>query len=300
MKIVVLCACRARLEFPARCAGMRVVCSTCGDYVDLPEQKVTLQVDPRFDHDLFRVDQAAEAGGEGYYVRDENGETTAFVHRPKAVLRQVLFYVLAVIWIGAVIYVASTTAPPLRVGQEQDQIVHVVLTLAAGGVGVALLAFVLTPPRRATFYADDTRQAVVMTLRRDLTIPLLNTRYTLRDDLGAPVASFTKSFPWDGIRSRWYVAYPGGGAVCTIREDSLGLALLRRWFPPLRFVMPPNFLIETPDLEETIGRFERKIESNNLYALDFKADVARRVDRRIVVAIGSLLDMCERRGRSPL
>lgn len=300
MKIVVLCACRARLEFPARCAGMRVVCSACGDYVDLPEQKRTPQFDPKFERDQFRVDRAEQGTTDGYHVRGDDGAPILFAHRPSAGLRSVLFYVLAVIWIGAVIYVSATTAPPLRVGEEHKGILHVLITLAVGGVGIAILAIVLTPPRRATFYHDDSRQEIVMTLRRDLTIPLLNSHYTLRDDLDLPIASFTKSLFFDGIRSRWYIAYPTGGAVCTIREDSLESAILRRCFPPLRYLMPPNFLIQTPDLEETIGHFERKIDSNNRYALDFTADAERRVDRRIVIAIGTLLDMCERRGRTPL
>lgn len=300
MKIVVLCACRARLEFPARCAGMRVVCSACGDYVDLPEQKRNPQFDPKFERDQFLVDRSQAGSSGGYYVRDDDGAATLFVERPTSELRNVLFYVLAVVWIGVVIYVAATTAPPLRVGEEGKHILHVLLALAAGAVGYTFLAFVLTPPRRATFYHDDSRQEIVMTLRRDLTIPLLNSRYTLRDDLDLPIASFTKSLFFDGIRSRWYIAYPTGGAVCTIREDSLESAILRRCFPPLRYLMPPNFLIQTPDLEETIGHFERKIDSNNRYALDFTADAERRVDRRIVIGIGTLLDMCERRGRTPL
>ena len=156
-----------------------------------------------------------------------------------------------------------------------------------------------------TIYDDDARSAVALVIRQDHGYAALKRTYTLLDPATeTPIAHFLRDNIKSLFRRAWTISDPGGNVIAAAREDTAWLAAVRRVIEFIPFVsilmglVRTNFQIfmTSSEGEEThAGSFNRKFSIHDKYALDLKDDAARRLDRRIALALGILLDTGEAR-----
>ena len=91
------------------------------------------------------------------------------------------------------------------------------------------------------------------------------------------------------LRDEWEVLNPAGQVIGALFEDSMGLALVRRFLANL---IPQNYDIKigesvVADLKQRFNLFRYELD------LDFSMDTANQLDRRLGVAAGILLAAVE-------
>ncbi len=98
------------------------------------------------------------------------------------------------------------------------------------------------------------------------------------------------------FRRSWEVMTPDGRQICLLKEDSLGLSLLRRYLGPLLGLLRTNFdFYIGNDRKTKVGEFNRKFTLRDRYLLDLRWDTAKLIDRRVALASAILLDTAEGR-----
>jgi hypothetical protein len=85
-----------------------------------------------------------------------------------------------------------------------------------------------------------------------------------------------------------------GEPICSVMEDSLWLALLRRYLGPLWGLLRTNFDIRLPN-GTRVGEYNRKLTLTDQYVLNLTGDPYYLVDRRVALALAILLDTAEGR-----
>jgi uncharacterized protein YxjI len=108
---------------------------------------------------------------------------------------------------------------------------------------------------------------------------------------GAPVGALRRRGLRSVMRDEWIILDPLDQQIGTIREDSVGLALLRRFLTNL---VPQRYTVEVggrvvAELRQRFNPFILKLE------LDFSGDPGGQLDRRLGIAAGILL--CAIEGR---
>lgn len=156
-----------------------------------------------------------------------------------------------------------------------------------------------------SIYADDSKREHVLTIRQDHRYAALKREYTLVDmSDGHEVGHFVRDNVKSLFRRHWVVSNGTPEPIAHAREDSPAVAAIRRvfeWVPYVSLVVGfirTNFQISVVNdrgQEERAGAFNRKLALTDKYVLDLSDDRARRLDRRIALALGILLDTAEAR-----
>jgi len=173
-----------------------------------------------------------------------------------------------------------------------------VLALALAGIVFFLVATSARPKRHVTVYRDESRREVLLRIRQDQRVALLTRTYTVMSASGAVLARLRKHYVHNLVRKRWYVETPGGQRVALAVEDSIVLSLLRRVLGPLFGLLRTNYVLMTAGGAAdgvVVGEFNRKLTLLDRYVLDLRHDPDRRLDRRVALALGIMLDTGERR-----
>jgi hypothetical protein len=128
---------------------------------------------------------------------------------------------------------------------------------------------------------------------------LITRTYTVISVSGAVLARLRKHYLHNLVRKRWDVEAPDGRPVAVAVEDSIVLSLLRRVLGPLFGLLRTNFIVLSAGAGAgdgvVIGEFNRKLTLLDRYVLDLRGDRDRRLDRRVALALGIMLDTGERR-----
>lgn len=162
------------------------------------------------------------------------------------------------------------------------------------------------PLRRSdiTIYDDDTLTSPLFVIRQDHGYAAIRREYTLLDASDAPIAHFSRHNIKSWFRRAWDVRHPEGHAVAAAREDTAWLAAVRRvleWVPYVSIVtglVRTNFQLYVPNsdgVEVRVGAFNRKLAMGDKYVLDLRDDPERKLDRRVALALGIMLDTGEAR-----
>ncbi|HYE02603.1 MAG TPA: hypothetical protein VD963_05145, partial [Phycisphaerales bacterium] len=176
--------------------------------------------------------------------------------------------------------------------------------VAIGGFGLGVVACVaigvaLSPKRHVTFYADATKGRPLLRVYQDRRWQLPVATYTIADGADQLLAILRKNVLHDLVRRKWQVIGPDGSLLCHAQEEaSIFRCLARRvarQYVPVRI----NFVFLTPPEPgrpaARLGVFNRKLTLLDRYVLDLSADRAERLDRRVALALGVMLDSAERR-----
>jgi uncharacterized protein YxjI len=156
-----------------------------------------------------------------------------------------------------------------------------------------------------SIYHDDSKREHVLTIRQDHRYAALKREYTLIDVTdGHEVGRFQRDNIKSLFRRHWVVSNGSTAPIAHAREDSPAMAAIRRvfeWVPYVSLVVGfirTNFQISVVNdsgQEVRAGAFNRKLALTDKYVLDMSDDRERRLDRRIALALGILLDTGEAR-----
>ncbi|MEQ9364860.1 MAG: hypothetical protein RIF32_11480 [Leptospirales bacterium] len=93
------------------------------------------------------------------------------------------------------------------------------------------------------------------------------------------------------LRDSWEILGPGDRSIGSVAEDSMFMAILRRFLTSL---IPQSFTIEAGG--ETVGGIKQTFNPFIAqFEVDFSADTSRRLDRRLGIAAVVLLQIIEGR-----
>ncbi|MFN2571434.1 MAG: hypothetical protein ABR537_07465 [Gemmatimonadales bacterium] len=295
MPVLVTCECGTSYDLKDEFAGKLVKCPHCGRPARAGGAAVPAPApgDPAFDRDTFLLRQQMLKISEKYDVGDEQGNKLIFVERPAHLLRN-LGAVLAVVAILIAGVSGLAALPPSTTGNPVIAWL-VVVGMIAVVVGAIAAGMAISAKRHVTFYRDESRSERLLDILQDKKFQPITTTYTVRDAHGRPLARLGKNWLFNMIRKRWYIWAPDGRLLFLAKEDSVILSLLRRFLGPLFGLLRTNFIFLPAGTEDVIGEFKRKFTILDRYVLDMTADPQRRMDRRIALALGVMLDTGERR-----
>lgn len=249
-------------------------------------------IDPAFDRDRFLLRQRALSVNAKYEVWDESGQPILFVERPAFVLRNLGAMLAGLAAAGLVALVFFGGAAQLS-GKAPEAVTAALYILGAVLTVVALVvvAALLAPKRHVTFYRDDSKRERLLEVEQDHKLFLVRHTYTVRDPEGSVLAILGKNVFTDILRKRWTCDGPDGRRLCVAKEN-LAHAIVSRLLGKL---FPMNFEFRLDPGDELAGQFNRRFTLLDRYVLDLSADASRRLDRRLALALGVMLDTGERR-----
>ncbi len=161
--------------------------------------------------------------------------------------------------------------------------------------GLVVVGSWASKKRHITFYRDESKRERLLDVLQDQKLQLIVATYTVRDAKGKPIARLRKNYLYNFFRKRWEIRSLAGHLAFVAREDSIILSLLRRVLGPMYGLLRTNFVILGPDERSHLGEFQRKMTILDRYALDLSRDRQRKLDRRMALALGVMLDTGERR-----
>ena len=291
MPVTVHCQCGITYDLKDEYAGRSVTCPKCATVNVVPSPAVG--TDPAFDRDKFLLRQKAMAIKEKYYVWDEAGNVILYVERPAHFFRGLLAVFAGLVAGVAAFIVLGTVANLAGQGTVADALTFVAIMGAI--VTFVVVTAKIAPKRHVTFYRDDSRKERVLEVLQDEKLTLFKANFTVRDPKGSVLARLHKNYLYNFFRKQWRCSSASGTLMCIAKEDSIILSLLRRFLGPLFGLLRTNFIILRGTGDTLVGEFNRKFTLLDRYVLDMSRDPRRQLDRRVMLALGVMLDTGERR-----
>lgn len=313
MPIIVTCSCGATATVPDAYAGRTGQCNACKQpitvpaapamqtqaqqpqSVNKPAPSTTAQdsrPDPLFDRNIFLLRQKHLAINEKYAVWDEQGNALLFVERPAHLLRNLLALFSGLV-AGGVVF--SLLGFSYQVVPQSLQVGYLLLGCLFAFLTVLMVYIRLEQKRHVTFYRDETKCAKLLTVRQDKKLELITATFTVLDSNDKLLGTFSKNYLYDILRKRWECRDRTGNLLFIAREDSIIKSILRRLFGPLLGLLRINFILCDPVSNNLLGVFNRSFTILDRYVLDMGDDSRKRIDRRLALAMGVMLDTGERR-----
>jgi len=245
-----------------------------------------------FSRNIFLLRQKQIAIGEKYAVLSEDGTPLLFVERPAHLFRNLLALIAGV---AAGIAVFAFLGLTIGVMPESVRSGYILLGSLLGVATILAVYIMLEQKRHLEFYADESRERKVLRVIQDKKIELLIATYTVMDAAGMQIGTFRKNHLAGLISRHWACSDPLGRALFVAREDSIAQAMLRRLIGPLFGLLRLNFIFCDAQNGSVLGEFNRSLTILDRYVLDMSRDEEKRIDRRLALAMGVMLDSGERR-----
>lgn len=293
MAINVACRCSAKYSLKDEFAGKEVTCRNCGAALAVPAR--VRQSDPVFDRDLFLLNQRLLSVSEKYVINDGEGNPILFALRPRYFFRNLIALVAALpaffvsVIVGA--FIASAFAAPKI---EALKILGAVLGFLTVFILPIFVMVILSKKRELFLFSDEARTNKVLEAVPYSRWMPINIRFSIRDAAGTPLGHFHKKIFSDFLRKRWRLFDASGRLICMAQEDSIILAVLRRFLGSFYGIIPMHFVL-LDENHSKLGVVSRRLTVLDRYVLDLSADGQRRLDRRLAVIFGVFLDTGERR-----
>jgi hypothetical protein len=174
-------------------------------------------------------------------------------------------------------------------------------TLGADGAsGHEPLAFVrqkkLAIKEDIRFYADESQQHELFRVKARQMFEL-HARYDVTTPAGERIGVLEKVFGKSILRSTWRIHDANEQEIAMAEEKSMNVALLRRIIDAIPYLdLIPIIFQFTIRMDGTeVGELRRPVGVRDRYILRITGDPDRRLDRRVVVALGIALDALQSR-----
>jgi uncharacterized protein YxjI len=295
MALSIQCQCGNSYDLKDEYAGRLVRCPKCQavSRAERSPYSPASQADPVFDRDIFLLRQQHLAINEKYTVSDEAGSPIVFVERPAHLLRNLL--ALFVGLAAAIVTVGVVAAAGVALGKGTLQSVLLLASWPLAFIALAVVGSAVSKKRHITFYRDEGKRERLLEILQDKKLQFVIATFTVHDAGGQPIARLRKNYLYNIFRKRWEIRTMAGQVAFVAKEDSIILSLLRRVLGPMFGLLRTNYVIVGPDGRSLLGEFKRKMTILDRYALDLKRDRHRKLDRRLALALGVMLDTGERR-----
>lgn len=178
----------------------------------------------------------------------------------------------------------------------------------AEGGGGALVAFCqqkrLAFKEDLRFFDDESRARELFRVKARKVIDL-GGRYDVTDAEGVRIGILERRFKKSLLRATWAILDNGESEIAWAQEQSMVIAIIRRLVNLLEVVpfvgtwlamfIPVPYHFDIMVGETIIGSVERVMGLRDRYRLAVTGDPERRIDRRLVVALGVGLDALQSR-----
>jgi uncharacterized protein YxjI len=147
------------------------------------------------------------------------------------------------------------------------------------------------------FYADEQETEELFQIKARNILDLGGSRYDVyagQKQIGALEHQFRASL----VRSTWRVRDASNQEIAVARERSLVLAVVRHiidFVPDYGALIPIPYNFDVLIEGKTVGSLNRKLKLRDSYVLDLSGDTARRLDRRLAIALAIGLDTLQNR-----
>lgn len=161
----------------------------------------------------------------------------------------------------------------------------------------------LTFKEHVTFYSDETKTQPIFILRAEKILDV-HGRFLVEDPEGNPIGAFKKEFKASLLKSTWSILDTDGQPKLTLSENSLALAIFRRFAGFLPII--GNFaeiiswffryhfsFVDTANQE--VGKYKKTTLFRDHYALSMTDDVYSKEDWRVLAAVAVALDALQSR-----
>lgn len=257
-----------------------------------PPVRPEIPADPIFDRDTFLLRQKHLAINEKYTVWDEQGKPLLFIERPAHIFKNLLALAGGLVAGGAIFSLLGFT---YQVIPQSIQAGYILFGAMFATLVIILVYVQLEQKRHVEFFRDESKIAKVLTVRQDKKFELFTATYTVMDATGGVLGTFRKNHLYDLLRKQWECRDRLGNLLFLAREDSIIKSLLRKLFGPLFGLLRLNFIFCDPRSGDVTGVFNRSFTILDRYVLDMGSDARKRIDRRLALAMGVMLDTGERR-----
>jgi hypothetical protein len=293
MSIALLCNCGTSYQLKDEMAGQAVRCPKCNEVLAVAGAAAASApaAEAVFARDLYLLNQKHFSVSEKYVLTDEGGKPLLFLDRPAHLLRSLGTIVAGLAASGAVLVLTFALGEKLGDAGWAAFLAGSLLSFAA----FAVIAFYLFPLRHLTIYDDEAMRSPKLVVRQLREFRWFKARYKVELPGGEQLAWLEKNYLYDILRKRWTIANPDGSLIGMAEEESIILALLRRFLGTLFGLLRINFVIYLGNRQRKVGEFNRRMTLFDKYALDLRADPQRLFDRRLAISLGAMLDTGERR-----
>ena len=240
-----------------------------------------------FGYHVLTIKQKVLTLSQKYHVFDEQGLPRFYVVRPPRIALNVIAGVAGLL--ANLIFLILA----IRQFMYAGNFAYALGLLIVGGYLSGIIRVLLAPFRDISVFTDESEQFPVLMVTQDNKIGLYYW-FTIYDSSGQPVARAKRNLVSGMWRKTWTAETLDGRRICRMREDSLFLALLRRYLGPILGFLRTNFDVELPD-GRRIGEYNRKLTLTDQYFLDLRGDPYYLIDRRVTLAMAILLDTGEAR-----
>ena len=158
--------------------------------------------------------------------------------------------------------------------------------------------------RNIGIFRDDSKREALLFINQDHYWEIFQRNYTVTDADHQTLARLSRNNIASLFLRGWKIMSPNGSYIAKAREDSVVLAIIRRVVDLIPYVDLVGGLIKTDfhllavdsfGNDQKIGSFNRRFSIADKYVLDLSEDREQKLDRRVGVAVGVLLDMAEKR-----
>ena len=245
-----------------------------------------------FSRDIFLLRQKHLAISEKYAVWSEDGTPILFVERPAHLLRNLLALLAGM---AAGIAVFTFFGMTFGLMPESVRSGYILMGALLGVAAIIAVYVMLEQKRHVEFYEDESKKCKVLRVIQDKKIELINATYTVMDATGNKIGTFRKNHLRGIIRKHWECSDCRGVPLFVAHEDSIVHALLRRLIGPLFGLLRLKFIFCDVENGNVLGEFDRSFTILDRYVLNMSRDAENRIDRRLALAMGVMLDTGERR-----
>ena len=146
------------------------------------------------------------------------------------------------------------------------------------------------------FYADESEQEELFRIKARK-IMEFRTRYDVTTPTGERIGVLEKVFGKSILRSTWRIHDANEQEIAMAEEKSMPVAILRRVIDAIPYgdFIPIVFQFTIKMNGSQIGEMRRPIGVRDRYILKINGDPDRRIDRRLLVALGVALDALQSR-----
>lgn len=240
-----------------------------------------------FAYQGLAIRQKLLAISQKYYVNDDQGVPRFFVVRPPKLAMNFVAGIFAfLIWL-MFLYFA------FQMFVSSGQFIFPLVIVFTGKYLSRIVKTLLTPYRDIRVFTDDSQQYQVLFISQDNKFGFFHW-FSIYDIQGDLVARAKRNLFFSLWRRRWAAVTGNESQLLVVREDSLPLAILRRYLGPMWGLLRTNFDFILPN-GTRIGEYNRKLTLTDQYHLDLTQDPWFLVDRRVALALAILLDTAEGR-----
>ena len=232
---------------------------------------------------IYHIRQRVLSVAQEYMVTCGDNQPVCFATRSRYYLRSLA---IGVLWLTAVI-----TCIGVLIDAAPGSYVLAILILT-GAVGFSCFLY---PKRHIEFFADEAKKNLLWRAEQESKMQFIFAHYRVKTADGTVLGRISKNHFTDFLRKKWTCRDEQDNVIFFAYEDSIILALLRRFLGNFYGLLRTHFIYTTPEQSIVIADFNRDFTLRDHYTLKLDPAPVPHPDGRLLLTMGVILDTGERR-----